>query len=121
MTSFIPDLKYDPLHYLFGPRQPAWIKYQTLVRILNKPADDTDVIHWQRKRDGSAMVKRIREKQLPSGAFPCMPWMHIHKYYFHRLLEMGYGLEDETVKRTTDNLLDYQLPDGGYMHPTGRG
>lgn len=46
--------------------------------------------------------------------------MHIHKYYFHQMLEMGFGLEDTTVRRAAENLLNYQLPDGAYMHPCGR-
>jgi hypothetical protein len=120
MNSALLNLKHDPLPYLFNPRQQAWVKYQTLVRILGRPADDSEVIYWQKKRDISAVVRRIREKQMPDGSFPCMPWMHIHEYYFHRLLEMGYGMEDESVRRTADKLLNYQLPDGGYMHPTGR-
>lgn len=48
-----------------------------------------------------------------------MPWGHIHEYYFHRLLEMGYDLTDESVRRATEQLLEYQLSDGGYMHPAG--
>jgi hypothetical protein len=49
-----------------------------------------------------------------------MPWMHVHRYYLHQMLEMGFGLEDTTVRRAAENLLDYQLPGGAYMHPTGR-
>lgn len=120
MHSFLSKLKYDPTPFLFSSRRPAWVKYQTLVRILGKSTDDSEVISWRDKRDTSAVVARIREKQMPDGSFPCMPWMHVHEYYFHRLLEMGYGLEDETVRRATNNLLKYQLPEGGYMHPTGR-
>jgi hypothetical protein len=120
LDSIPYDLRYDPLPYLMHPRRQAWIKYQTLIRILKMPANDPEVIHWRQKRDNSAIVKRFRQKQLPDGSFPCMPWMHIHEYYFHRLLEMGYGVEDDTVKRTVDQLLSYQLSDGGYMHPTGR-
>lgn len=120
MNPALYILKHDPLPYLLNPHQQAWVKYQTLVRILGNPIDDSEIIYWQKKRDNSAVVRRIREKQMPDGSFPCMPWMHIHKYYFHRLLEMGYGMEDETVRRTVDKLLNYQLPDGGYMHPTGK-
>ena len=36
------------------------------------------------------------------------------------MLEMGYGLEDMTVKRAAENLMNYQLPGGAYMHPKGR-
>lgn len=46
--------------------------------------------------------------------------MHIHQYPLLRMVDMGYGLEDETVRRGVDHLLRYQLPDGGYMHPAGR-
>lgn len=46
--------------------------------------------------------------------------MHIHKYYFHQMLEMGFGLEELTVKSAAENLLNYQLPNGAYMHPIGR-
>lgn len=112
--------KYDPIQYLLSSRHPAWVKYQTLVRILGRPDDDLEVVHWHEKRDSSAIVARIRAKQAPDGSFPCLPWMHIHKYYFHQMLEMGYGLEDKTVKRAAENLLNYQLPDGAYMHPIGR-
>lgn len=113
-------LPYDPLPYLLGSRQPAWVKYRALTRLLGRSEDDPEVLRSRKKRDRSAVVAGIRSKQSPDGSFPCMPWMHIHKYYFHQMLEMGYGLEDETVKRSADNLLNYQLPDGGYMHPHGR-
>lgn len=101
-------------------RRPAWIKYITLLKILNRPKDDIEVKYFKAKRDNSAIVKRIREKQHKDGSFPCMPWMHIHKYYFHQMLKMGYGIEDPTVKSGVENLLNYQLPGGGYMHPCGR-
>jgi len=114
------ELKHDPIAYLFGSRRQAWVKHQTLVKILEKSANDPEVEHWKEKRDTSAIVARIRKKQMPDGSFPCLPWMHVHEYYFHRLLEMGYGFEDETVRCATNNLLEYQLPEGGYMHPTGR-
>lgn len=120
MHPFLSKLRHDPIPYLFGSRRPAWVKYQTLVRILDRPLDDPEVVIWRGKRDASAIVKRIREKQAPDGSFPCLPWMHIHKYYFHQMLEMGFGVEDETVRRTAENLLNYQLPDGAYMHPVGR-
>lgn len=112
--------KYDPIPYLLSSRHPAWVKYQTFVRILERPEDDEEVVRWRDKRDSSAIVARIRKKQAPDGSFPCLPWMHIHKYYFHQMLEMGYRLEDITVKRAAENLLNYQLPDGAYMHPVGR-
>ena len=115
----LSKLRYDPIRFLLSSRQPAWVKYQTLVRLLGRSQDDCDVCNWRRRRDTSALVANIRAKQEPEGWFPCMPWMHIHRYHFHRLVEMGYDIEDDTVRRTAEQLLDYQLPGGGYMHPTG--
>ncbi len=111
--------RFDPIPYLLSPRQPAWVKYQTLVRLLGRSPDDSEVIKWRDRRDASKLVQRIRSKQNPQGWFPCMPWAHIHEYYFHRLLEMGYDLSDESVRTAAEQLLEYQLPDGGYMHPAG--
>jgi len=91
------------------------VKYQTYVRLLQRVSDDPDVCHWRKKRDESALIANIRAKQDIHGCFPCFPWMHIHEYYFHRLIEMGYDMDDETVRRTAEQLLDYQLPKGGYM------
>jgi len=113
-------VRYDPIPFLLSAKQPAWVKHQTLVRLLGRPEDDPEVIRWREERDGSEEVRHIRALQNPEGWFPGMPWMHIHEYPFLRLLDMGYGLEDETVRRTAQNLLEYQLPDGGYMHPSGR-
>ena len=63
----------------------------------------------------------LRFDPIPFLLSPRQPaWMHIHKYFFHQLLEMGYDVEDEAVRRATENLLNYQLPEGGYMHPTGK-
>jgi len=118
--AILPQLRYDPLPFLMSNRQPPWIKYQTLVRLLKRPQDDAEVAHWLALRDASAEVKHIRERQGSEGWFQGMPWMHIHEYPFLRLLDMGYGLEDETVRRTVQHLLQYQLPEGGYMHPAGR-
>jgi hypothetical protein len=112
-------LRFDPIPYLLSPRQPAWVRCQTHMRLLKASAEDPEVIKWRDRRDSSSLVLRIRAKQNRDGWFPCMPWMHIHEYYFHRLLEMGYDLTDEAVGRAAKQLLDYQLPDGGYMHPAG--
>ncbi len=109
--------KYEPLEYLLADRRPAWVKYQTYVRILGKPQDDPDLVRWKEERDASAVVREIRERQNDDGSFACMPWIHVHRYYFHQMLEMGYGLEDPTVRKSADNLLNYQLPGGGYRHP----
>jgi hypothetical protein len=118
--SLLAGLQHDPIPFLMSAKQPAWVKYQTLVRLLKRPQDDPEVIRWRRARDASAEVLRIRSSQGPEGWFAGMPWMHIHEYPFIRLLDMGYGMEDKTVRRTARHLLDYQLPDGGYMHPAGR-
>jgi len=90
-TTFA-NLKHDPIQYLMSSRQPAWVKYQTLVRLLRRPLDDQDVVQWRKERDASAVVHRVRSLRAPDGSFPCMPWMHVHKYYFHQMLEMGFGL-----------------------------
>jgi hypothetical protein len=116
----LSQLKYDPLQFLLSSRQPAWVKYQTISGILHKPKGDAELKTFKAKRDNSAIVAHIRAKQHQDGSFPCLPWMHIHKYYFHQLLEMGYDLKDRTVTKASQNLLNYQLPDGGYMHPCGR-
>jgi len=113
-------LKYSPLEYLLAERQPAWVKYQTLVRILGKPSSDPEVRKWKRERDASPVVHDLRARQNPDGSFACIPWIHLHHYYFHRMLEMGYGMEDPTVRRSVENLLDYQVPTGGYRHPHGK-
>jgi hypothetical protein len=110
-------LPYDPLQYFLSPRRHPWVKYQTLVRILGKPRNDAEVLAWQERRDASKVVQGVRARQAEDGSFRCMPWIHVHKYYFHQLLEMGYDLEDDTVRRSADNLLDYQLPGGAYRHP----
>jgi hypothetical protein len=120
MHSSLNSLKYDPVQYLLSARRPAWVKYQALVGIVGRSEDDPEVVRWREKRNRSAIVARIRAAQASDGSFPAMPWMHIHKYHFHRMLEMGFGLEDATVRRAAENLLSYQLPDGAYMHPCGR-
>jgi hypothetical protein len=118
--SVLAGLRYDPVQFLMSAKQPAWVKYQTLVRLLGRAQDDPEVVYWRKERDASAEVLHIRSLQDPEGWFPGMPWMHIHDYPFLRLLDMGYGMEHETLRRTVENLLVYQLPDGGYMHPAGR-
>jgi hypothetical protein len=114
------ELRHDPIPFLMSAKQPAWVKYQTLIRLLKRPPDDPEVVRWRKERDASPLVKRIRAQQSRQGCFHSMPWLHVHEYPLHRMLDMGYGLEDKTIRRTVDNLLDYQLPDGGYMHPAGQ-
>ena len=118
--SDVKGMRYNPIDYLLSRRQPVWVKYQTLVRLLKLPAKHPEVVRWRKETDASALVKKIRSQQGPEGWFPSMPWMHIHEYPLHRMLDMGYDLRDKTVRRTVDNLLRYQLPGGGYMHPSGR-
>ena len=102
----VAGLRFDPIPYLLAPRQPAWVKYQTHARLLESCPDEPEVVKWQERRDSSSLVLRIRSKQDRDGWFPCMPWMHVHKYYFHRLLEMGYDLTDEAVGLAAKQLLD---------------
>ncbi|MHC4713225.1 MAG: hypothetical protein ACYTAN_08145 [Planctomycetota bacterium] len=109
--------KARAVEYLLAPRRPAWVKYRTLVDICGRPANDPEVAEVRGKRDASAVVAGIRARQARDGTFRCMPWLHIHRYYFQRMLEMGYGTEDAVVRRSARQLLDYQLPDGAYMHP----
>ena len=112
----LSNLKYDSIKYLMGSRHPAWIKYQTLVKILDRSENDPEVKLYKEKRDRSAIVRRIREKQHQDGSFLCMPWMHIHKYYFHQMLEMGFGIDDVTVKNCVENLLlRKQQPNGSWL------
>ena len=107
-------LLHDPIEYLLAPRRPAWVKYQTLVCVLGRDANDREVESLRIERDSSASVKRLRSKQLPDGSFPCSPWRHVHKFYFNQLVQMGYGLKDPTVRNAVDSLLKDQLPGGGY-------
>jgi len=75
-------LKYDAVEYLMAGRRPAWVKHQTLVRVLGRQSDDPEVAEWQEKRNSSHVVKVLRGKQLPDGSFPCMPWRHVHTAYW---------------------------------------
>ena len=108
------DLRYDPLRYLLGRRQAAWVKYRTLVRILGREVEDEETVFWRNRRDSSAVVARIRAKQAQDGSFPCMPWRHVHAFDFNRLLLMGYDLRDSTVCRAVESILEDQLSGGGY-------
>jgi len=112
--------KHDPLRYLLAPRRPAWARYRTLVDICGRPQDDPDVIACRRARDASAIVRKLRARQQPDGSFRCMPWLHIHRYFFHQFIEMGYGIDDPDVRKTAEMLLNYQLPAGAYRHPHAR-
>lgn len=105
---------YDPYNYLMDSRRPAWVKYQTLVRLMKRPSDDEEVIHWQQKRDGSHQVAQLRGKQLEDGSFPCMPWRHVHAFHLNMLLFMGYDHSDETVANAISSLPKYQLKEGGF-------
>ena len=113
-VELFPDLKYDVLGYLLNSRQAAWVRYQTLVTILGREQTDYNVAEVKAQRDKSAAVKRLGEKQLPDGSFPCSPWRHVHRFYFNQLVGMGYGMEDKTVQRGVESLLADRLPGGGY-------
>jgi hypothetical protein len=109
-----PYLQYDPIAHLMASRRPAWVRYRTAVDVLGGDPDDPAIASLREKRDTSAAVRRIRAKQSPDGSFLSMPWRHTHKYDFFQLVQMGYGLEDETVRRAVDSLLADQLPGGGF-------
>ncbi len=112
--KLLSNLRYDPLSYLLGPRQPAWVKYRTLVSLLKRDEADWEVVKWRKARDASSLVRRLHTKQISDGSFPAMPWRHTHTYEFNQLIIMGFGLDDPTVRRAVESLLQDQIVGGGF-------
>lgn len=114
LSNSLSSLRYDPLSYLLGPRQLAWIKYRTLISLLKREKTDDEVVKWRKARNVSLLVQRLHAKQLPDGSFAAMPWRHTHTYEFNQLILMGFGLDDPTVQLGVESLLNDQVIGGGF-------
>ncbi len=116
--SWSDALNADPLPWLLEPENPS-VRYLTLTELLDRAADDADVVRARRAILGWGPVQRILGAQWPQGY-----WMHPGVGYSPKykatvwqiifLAAMGVPRCEHVVRGIEYTLAHSRLPDGRF-------
>ncbi len=113
----------DPIDWLLEPSNPS-ARYLTLRRLLERPDGDAEVAAARAAIHTSPLAARLFRGQGGGGYWgdPASPYLPKYKasYWTVMLLgHLGFGREDERVRRAVDYVCRFQQPGGGFPE-TGR-
>jgi hypothetical protein len=116
-------LNADPIEWLLEKDNPT-VRYMTLVDILERPADDTDVLKARSEIMAKGVVPQILAKQEEEGYWGNPERLYVSKYQgtVWQLIILAEHLadgEDERIKKACEFLLDrsQERMSGGFsMH-----
>lgn len=112
----------NTIEWLLDPGNPS-VRYNTMMHLLNKPADDPDVISAKQAVYSAGIVTEILQKQHDDGY-----WGEREKFYTNKytgtvwqliiLAEMGADITNVQVRNACEFILDYaQEPEtGGFSY-----
>lgn len=108
-------LKADPISWLLEERDPS-ARYLTLLRLLDRPQEDADVVAAREAIRRSEAVLKILEAQRPEGYWDRdkRPYHGVSKQLI-ALEHLGYPETDETVDKAIEYLFaNAQMEDGAF-------
>lgn len=116
--SWRTALRADPLPWLLGPENPC-VRYLALTELLDRPANDPEVVATRQKILNFRPVRRILDAQWPDGY-----WMHPGVGYSPKykatvwqiifLAAMGVPRCDPVERAVEYVLIHSRLPDGRF-------
>jgi hypothetical protein len=123
MSSWKPMLRNFPINWLLEDDNPS-VKYFTLIDILDKSKDSSEVIGAKEQIVKTGVVPKILEKQNPGGYWGKPEDFYARSKYKGTvwnliiLALLGADKDDARVKKTCEFILDNsQEPDlGGFAH-----
>lgn len=112
-------LNSDPTEWLLGEDNPS-VRYFTLLNLLDKSANDTEVIDARQMIMEEGVVPKILAKQKPNGYWGLPENFYVRGKYKGTswqliiLAELGANGKDERIKKTCEFMLNNsQDPDNG--------
>jgi hypothetical protein len=118
MTDWLSLLKADPLPYLLASTEPA-VRWWALRDLLDRPADDPEVVVARLAARNSAPARTILAAQRPSGAWATGRHLYSPKHtattwQLDILADLGFTASDEPVRRACELTFAWQLDTGGF-------
>ncbi len=107
--------------WLLSDSNPS-VKYWTLKDLLDKPANDKEVLATQKKIEEQDVVKRIFSFQNDQGVWgnPRRLWGYQNTCFQLILLsELGYE-RDPRIERAVESIFAFQAEDGSFPYVLGR-
>ncbi len=108
-------LREDPTEWLLEEGNPS-VRYFTLVRLLQRPADDNEAIAAKQAINESEPVRRMLDAQRPQGYWgrDKRPYHGVTRHLI-TLEHLGYQGHDERVDKAIDYLfVNAQMEDGAF-------
>lgn len=123
MVNWESRLKGDPIDWLLEDDNPS-VKYFTLIDLLEKNNDDSEVIQTKKNIMKIGIVPKILEKQKPGGYWGKPDEFYVRSKYKGTvwnliiLAEMGVDGEDSRIRKACEFILkNSQDPTrGGFAH-----
>jgi hypothetical protein len=115
MTRYMHALNQDPTEWLLEESNPS-VRYHTLVWLLGRREDDSEVELARRAVAGSEPVQRLLNAQRPEGYWgrDKRPYHGVSKHLI-TLEHLGYQGDDERLHRAIEYLFEYaQMDDGAF-------
>jgi hypothetical protein len=118
MTDWLSLLKADPIPYLLAAPAPA-VRWWTLRDLLDRPADDPEVVVARLAARQIAPARTILAAQRASGAWATDRHLYSPKHtattwQLDILADLGFTAADEPVRRACDLTFAWQLSTGGF-------
>jgi hypothetical protein len=118
MTALLEPNFLNTINWLLEPENPS-VRFYTLTELLNKPADDPDVIASKQAIYATGVIPKILEKQQEDGF-----WGDRQKFYTEKyqgtvwqlmiLAEMGANISQPQVRKACEFILENaQEPESG--------
>ncbi len=111
MTDWKSILKEDPTEWLLERENPS-VRYFTLIDLLDKPANDPEVVKTKREIMKAGVVPRILSKQEPGGYWGIAEDFYIRSKYKGTvwqliiLAELEASGEDRRIKKACEFILE---------------
>jgi len=118
MIDWSKILKESPLEWLLENSNPS-VRYFALRDLLDKPADNDEVVAAKEAIPESAIVRRILDKQDPQGYWeePNSPYLPKYKSSYWTIIvlsRLGVDRTNEKVARACEFIFRFQHDEGGF-------
>jgi hypothetical protein len=116
--AWLSELKADPTEWLLEPSNPS-VRYWTLLDVLGREPDDSDVVKARKSIMASEPVKAILAAQEPEGHWCEADDMYLPKYKAttHQLLilaELGAS-RTPAIERAVEHVYRFQRLSGHFL------
>ena len=123
-----PEMMQNDLEEFVGLMPIDWlltgepfVRYRTLTKLLDKKADDTEVLAAKKSISNHQLIKKIFDKQneygywgSPKDIYTWWPKKDTTFWLLGVLADFGFTREDRRIAHACEYVLSTQLPSGGW-------